>query len=207
MISSYEKVLTLCQILACLLPWYLGVFYCSIFKNVDVPSTSKLKKTRKNAKMTNLMTSLSDDDVITESFYMYQCTCQRIIFQMCGLPLLYLKKCGHNLTPRFLALGKPCIYISISDKSHGWLANSSPLEVTRMRFIIYVTCTLKLFIGGQSSVFGFWNHRHRNRHEILHKNGGLTFVEVQSWKILFLGVPRGHFGGFSWGFGRLKPSP
>ena len=32
---------------------------------------------------------------------------------MCGLPLLYLKKCGHNLTPRFLALGKPCIYISI----------------------------------------------------------------------------------------------
>ena len=43
----------------------------------------------------------------------------------------------------------------ISDKSHSWLANSSPLEVTRMRFIIYVTCTLKLFIGGQSSVFGF----------------------------------------------------
>ena len=32
---------------------------------------------------------------------------------MCGLPLLYLKKCGHNLTPRFLALGKPYIYISI----------------------------------------------------------------------------------------------
>ena len=32
---------------------------------------------------------------------------------MCGLPLLYLKKCGHNLTPRFLALGKPSIYISI----------------------------------------------------------------------------------------------
>ena len=33
---------------------------------------------------------------------------------MCGLPLLYLKKCGHNLTPRFLAPGKPYIYISIS---------------------------------------------------------------------------------------------
>ena len=33
---------------------------------------------------------------------------------MCGLPLLYLKKCGHNLTPRFLALGKPSIYISVT---------------------------------------------------------------------------------------------
>ena len=42
----------------------------------------------------------------------------------------------------------------ISDKSHSWLANSSPLEVTRMRFIIDATCTLKLS-GGQSSVFGF----------------------------------------------------
>ena len=60
------------------------------------------------------MTSLSDDDVITEKFFICtNATCQRIIFQMCGLPLLYLKKCGHNLTPRFLALGKPCIYISI----------------------------------------------------------------------------------------------
>ena len=41
----------------------------------------------------------------------------------------------------------------ISDKSHSWLANSSPLEATRMRFIIDVICTLKLS-GGQSSVFG-----------------------------------------------------
>ena len=32
---------------------------------------------------------------------------------MCGLPLLYLEKCGHKMTPRFFALGKPSIYISI----------------------------------------------------------------------------------------------
>ena len=30
---------------------------------------------------------------------------------MCGLPLLYLEKCGHKMTPRFVALGKPSIYI------------------------------------------------------------------------------------------------
>ena len=67
MIMSYDKLLTWYHLLTSLLACYLGVFYCSIFKNVDVPSTSKLKKTRKNAKMTNLMTSQSDDDVITES--------------------------------------------------------------------------------------------------------------------------------------------
>ena len=42
----------------------------------------------------------------------------------------------------------------ISDKSHSWLANSSPLEVTRMRFIIDLpVCMLKL-LGGQLSVSG-----------------------------------------------------
>ena len=42
----------------------------------------------------------------------------------------------------------------ISDKSHSWLANSSPLEVTRMRFIIDLTvCKLKL-LGGKLLVFG-----------------------------------------------------
>ena len=45
-------------------------------------------------------------------------------------------------------------YIYISDKSHSWLANSSPLEVTRMRFIIDLTvCKLKL-LGGKLLVFG-----------------------------------------------------
>ena len=114
---------------------------------------------------------------------------------MCGLPLLYLERCGNVRTPRFFALGKPSIYLyiyiyiyiyiymdvlsltsnflyigagkkslfffffffslnalqvfffffffnqegsgacqhpDISDKSHSWLANSSPLEVTRV---------------------------------------------------------------------------
>ena len=72
------------------------------------------------------------------------------------------------------------IYMCISDKSHSWLANSSPLEVTRMQFIINLTvCKLKL-LGGQLSVSGLFNHCHLNRHEILHKNVGLTFVLVQS---------------------------
>ena len=81
---------------------------------MDVPSTTKLKKTRKIAKMTNLMTSQSDDDVIGGTSNLSKATCQTIIFHMhmCGLPLLYFKKCGHNLTARFLALGKPSIYIS-----------------------------------------------------------------------------------------------
>ena len=44
--------------------------------------------------------------------------------------------------------------LSISDKSHSWLANSSPLEVTRMQFIIDLTvCKLKL-LAGQLSVSG-----------------------------------------------------
>ena len=63
--------------------------------------------------MTSLMTSQSDDDVIGGTSNLSKATCQTIIFHMCGLPLLYLKKCGHNLTARFLALGKPSIYISI----------------------------------------------------------------------------------------------
>ena len=125
---------------------------------------------------------------------------------MCGLPLLYLERCGHKMTPRFPAPGNTSIYLytvpyielsiyrgwqevtgkqpellieaiffdavktycyilmrticlcvcvcvcvclcfffffffkrarvlastRISDKSHSWLANSSPLEVTRV---------------------------------------------------------------------------
>ena len=140
------------------------------------------------------------------------------------------------------------IYIYISDKSHSWLANSSPLEVSGMRTIIdrhFKTIRRSIIsfwvlkpspseslwisiqewwskfcsspklkntifrgiLGGLFGALGSWNHHYQNRYEILHKNGGLTFALVQSWKIPFWGAPRGHFGGFSWGLGKMKPSP
>ena len=43
------------------------------------------------------------------------------------------------------------IYIYISDKSHSWLANSSPLEVSGMRIIINI-----LFKTIRGSIISFW---------------------------------------------------
>ena len=43
------------------------------------------------------------------------------------------------------------IYLSISDKSHSWLANSSPLEVPGMRII-----TDMLFKTIRRSIISFW---------------------------------------------------
>ena len=103
MISSYDKVLTLCQILASLLTSVFYVVCSSIFKNVGMTLITKWKNRKKSKKLPNLMTSLSDDDVITQSLFISECTCQTIIFQMCGPPLLYLERCGHKMTPRFPA--------------------------------------------------------------------------------------------------------
>ena len=57
MISSYEKVLTLCLILVSLLTSDFDVVCSSIFKNVDVPIDFKMEKSQKIEKMTKLMTS------------------------------------------------------------------------------------------------------------------------------------------------------
>ena len=65
MISSYDKVLTSCQILASLLTSDFDVVCSSIFKNVGVTLITKWKNRKKLKKMPNLMTSQSDDDVIT----------------------------------------------------------------------------------------------------------------------------------------------
>ena len=90
---------------------------------------------------------------------------------MCGLPLLYLKKCGHNLTPRFLALGKPCIYISIYLSIY--------LSVTKAIAGLQIRALLKLLGCLYNNWFDCMNFHYLTRHEVLHKNIGLTFVEVQ----------------------------
>ena len=64
---------------------------------------------------------------------------------MCGPPLLYLKRCGHKMTPRFPAPGNTSIYLSISDKSHSWLANSSPLEVCMHFETIIILFAMKFY--------------------------------------------------------------
>ena len=85
MISSYDKVVTMIKLLYSLLTLKCAFRHCSISKNVDVAEISKWKNEKKDAKiakMTNLMTSLSDDDVILRSFYIARAACQTFIFHV-----------------------------------------------------------------------------------------------------------------------------
>ena len=84
---------------------------------------------------------------------------------MCGLPLLYLEKCENAMFPRFPAPGKPSIYLSVS--------------VTKAIAGLQIRALLKLLGCLYNNWFDCMNFHYLIRHEVLHKNIGLTFVEVQ----------------------------
>ena len=68
MITSQDKILTLCYLFISLLTVNTSVVCSSILKNLGVTLITKWKNHKKSKKMSNFMTSLSDDDVITKSF-------------------------------------------------------------------------------------------------------------------------------------------
>ena len=69
------------------------------------------------------------------------------------------------------------------------------LSVTKAIAGLQIRALLKLLGCLYNNWFDCMNFHYLIRHEILHKNVGLTFVVILSWKISFLGVRRGHFGG------------
>ena len=71
------------------------------------------------------------------------------------------------------------IYLSVT-KAIAGLQIRALLQLLGCLLMIYLTVCISKLLGGQLPVFGLRNHCHRNRHEILHKNGGLTLVPVQS---------------------------
>ena len=73
----------------------------------------KIAKNRKNRKkITNLMTSLSDDDVIGGTSNLSEATCQSIIFHIWGRSCLYLIRCGLNNLCKMCAKIS-CLYLYI----------------------------------------------------------------------------------------------
>ena len=72
----------------------------------------KMEKSQKIEKMTNLMTSQSDDDVIGATSNLSEDTCQSIIFHIWGRSCLYLIRCCLNNSHKMCAKIS-CIYLSI----------------------------------------------------------------------------------------------
>ena len=84
----------------------------------------KMEKSQKIEKITNLMTSLSDDDVIGGTSNLSEATCQSIIFHIWGRSCLYLIRCGLNNLCKMCAKISCLylyIYLYIRDKSRACL--------------------------------------------------------------------------------------
>ena len=84
----------------------------------------KMEKSQKNEKMTNLMTSQSDDDVIGATSNLSEDTCQSIIFHIWGRSCLYLIRCCLNNSHKMCAKIS-CIY----QRQKQSLSYASPLVV------------------------------------------------------------------------------
>ena len=88
----------------------------------------KMEKSQKIEKMTNLMTSQSDDDVIGATSNLSEDTCQSIIFHIWGRSCLYLIRCCLNNSHKMCAKIS-CIYLSIYKRQKQSLSYASPLVV------------------------------------------------------------------------------
>ena len=92
----------------------------------------KMEKSQKIEKMTNLMTSQSDDDVIGATSNLSEDTCQSIIFHIWGRSCLYLIRCCLNNSHKMCAKIS-CIYLSIYlsiyQRQKQSLSYASPLVV------------------------------------------------------------------------------
>ena len=129
----------------------------------------KMEKSQKIEKMTNLMTSQSDDDVIGATSNLSEDTCQSIIFHIWGRSCLYLIRCCLNNSHKMCAKIS-CIYLSIYLSIYQSQKQS-----------LYPRAPLKslenpIMFG---SSFWTWDCHHRIPRKILGRNSGLSFVLAQ----------------------------
>ena len=90
----------------------------------------KMEKSQKIEKITNLMTSLSDDDVIGGTSNLSEATCQSIIFHIWGRSCLYLIRCGlNNLCKMCAKISCLYLYLCLYQRQKQSLSYASPLVV------------------------------------------------------------------------------